>query len=70
MAKNWYVIHTYSGFEKFVSESIRQRANETGIQDQIGQIIIPTEDVIEIKMARRSSRPSGLIPATSSSRWR
>ena len=53
MAKNWYVIHTYSGFEKFVSESIRQRANETGIQDQIGQIIIPTEDVIEIKMGKK-----------------
>ena len=49
MAKNWYVVHTYSGFEKFVAESIRQRALELSLQDQFGQIIIPTEDVIEIK---------------------
>jgi transcriptional antiterminator NusG len=53
MAKNWYVVHTYSGFEKFVAESIRQRAIELNLQDQFGQIIIPTEDVIEIKGGRK-----------------
>ncbi|MDH7512408.1 MAG: transcription termination/antitermination protein NusG [Clostridiales bacterium] len=53
MAKNWYVVHTYSGFEKFVAESIRQRAAELSLQSQFGQIIIPTEDVIEIKGGRK-----------------
>jgi transcriptional antiterminator NusG len=53
MAKNWYVVHTYSGFEKFVAESIRQRAIELNLQDEFGQIIIPTEDVIEIKGGRK-----------------
>ncbi|MBU1186474.1 MAG: transcription termination/antitermination protein NusG [Acidobacteria bacterium] len=53
MAKNWYVIHTYSGFEKFVSESIQERASELGIEDQIGQIIIPTEGVVEIKGGKK-----------------
>lgn len=53
MAKNWYVVHTYSGFEKFVAESIRQRAMELNLQDQFGQIIIPTEDVIEIKGGKK-----------------
>ena len=53
MAKNWYVVHTYSGFEKFVAESIRQRANELKIEEQIGQIIIPTEGVVEIKGGRK-----------------
>jgi len=53
MAKNWFVVHTYSGFEKFVSESIRQRALELGLQENFGQIIIPTEDVIEIKGGRK-----------------
>ncbi len=53
MAKNWYVVHTYSGFEKFVSECIRQRAIELSIEDQIGQIIIPTEGVVEIKGGRK-----------------
>jgi transcriptional antiterminator NusG len=53
MAKDWYVVHTYSGFEKFVAESIRQRATELSLQNQFGQIIIPTEDVIEIKGGRK-----------------
>jgi transcription termination/antitermination protein NusG len=53
MDKNWYVVHTYSGFEKFVAESIRQRAQELYIQDKIGKIIIPTEGVIEIKDGRK-----------------
>lgn len=53
MAKNWYVVHTYSGFEKFVAESIRQKATELNIQDQIGKIIIPTEGVVEIKGGRK-----------------
>jgi transcriptional antiterminator NusG len=53
MTKNWYVVHTYSGFEKFVAESIRQRAIELSIEDEIGQIIIPTEGVVEIKGGRK-----------------
>jgi len=53
MAKNWYVVHTYSGFEKFVAESIQQRAAEHKIKDQIGEIIIPTEGVVEIKDGKK-----------------
>jgi len=53
MSKNWYVVHTYSGFEKFVTESIRQRCAELDIEDQIGQIIIPTEGVVEIKGGKK-----------------
>ena len=53
MEKNWYVVHTYSGFEKFVSESIRQRAIELNIEEQIGEIIIPTEGVVEIKGGKK-----------------
>jgi len=53
MSKNWFVVHTYSGFEKFVAESIRQRAAEHNIEDQIGEIIIPTEGVVEIKDGKK-----------------
>ena len=53
MDKDWYVVHTYSGFEKFVAESIRQRCIELNIEDQIGQIIIPTEGVVEIKGGKK-----------------
>jgi transcriptional antiterminator NusG len=53
MSKNWYVVHTYSGFEKFVSESIHQRAVELDMEEQIGRIIIPTEGVVEIKGGKK-----------------
>jgi transcriptional antiterminator NusG len=53
MAKNWYVVHTYSGFEKFVAESIKQRVIDLNIKDKIGKIIIPTEGVVEIKDGKK-----------------
>lgn len=53
MAKQWFIVHTYSGYEKFVMESIRQRAEEAGLAHKFGQIIIPTEDVVEIKGGRK-----------------
>jgi transcriptional antiterminator NusG len=45
--KNWYIVHTYSGFENKVKESLQQRVQAYGLQDQIGDILIPTEDVFE-----------------------
>ena len=49
--KNWYIIHTYSGFEQKVADSLRGRAQAFGFADKIGQILIPTEEVVEL--ARR-----------------
>src|SRR5690348_6122199 len=43
--KKWYIIHTYSGFENKVQESLRTRADAFGFADKIGQILIPTEEV-------------------------
>lgn len=45
--KNWYIVHTYSGFENKVKESLEQRVQAYGLQDEIGDILIPTEDVFE-----------------------
>ena len=53
MAKNWYIIHTYSGFESKVAESLKQRAEAFGMGDAIGQILIPTEDVVEMREGRK-----------------
>jgi transcriptional antiterminator NusG len=53
MAKNWYIIHTYSGFERKVAESLMNRVQAYGLQDQIGQILIPTEDVVEMKGGKK-----------------
>jgi len=52
-SKNWYIVHTYSGFEKKVSESLRQRAKAYGLDDHIGRIEIPTEEVVEMKGGKK-----------------
>jgi len=51
--KQWYIVHTYSGFEKKVAESLRQRVQAYGVQDDIGDILIPTEDVVEMRGGRK-----------------
>jgi transcriptional antiterminator NusG len=45
--KRWYIIHAYSGFEKKVAESLRGRVEAFGLGDRIGEVLIPTEEVIE-----------------------
>ena len=47
MVKNWYIIHTYSGFERKVKESLESRVKAFGLEERIGQILIPTETVYE-----------------------
>jgi transcriptional antiterminator NusG len=51
--KQWYIVHTYSGFEKKVSESLQQRVQAYGLQDEIGEVLIPTEDVVEMRAGRK-----------------
>jgi transcriptional antiterminator NusG len=51
--KAWYAIHTYSGYEEKVAESIRQRANSLDMKDKIFEILVPKEKMIEIKNGKR-----------------
>ena len=51
--KSWYIVHTYSGFEKKVSESLAERTKAYGLSDEIGEILIPTEDVVEMRGGRK-----------------
>jgi transcriptional antiterminator NusG len=51
--KNWYIVHTYSGFEKKVAESLQQRVQAYGLQDEIGEVLIPTEDVVEMRAGKK-----------------
>jgi len=59
VSKHWYIVHTYSGFENKVKESLEQRVQAYGLQGEIGEVLIPTEDIIEkrggreVKSARR-----------------
>ena len=51
--KNWYIVHTYSGFENKVKESLLQRVQAYGLQNEIGEVLIPTEDVVEMRGGRK-----------------
>lgn len=52
MAKRWYVVHAYSGYEKQVMRSLIERVKLHGMEDLFGEILVPTEEVVEIKTAR------------------
>src|SRR6201994_3529112 len=52
-SKHWYIIHTYSGFERKVAESLRTRAEAFGFSDNIGQILIPEEEVVELRNGKK-----------------
>jgi transcriptional antiterminator NusG len=58
MAKHWYVVHAYSNFEAKVKASLEEHARLAGMEDMFGQILIPTEEVVEIRdgVKRRSER--------------
>jgi len=53
MAKNWYIIHTYSGFEKKVAETLKTCVGAAKLADQFGQVLVPTEDVIEMRGGKK-----------------
>jgi transcriptional antiterminator NusG len=58
MAMRWYVVHAYSNFEHRVSESLKDRIKRDGLQDKFGEILVPTEEVVEMRegQKRRSER--------------
>ena len=53
MLKRWFIIHTYSGFERKVAESLRSRVTAFGLEKEICNVLIPTEEVIEVKGGKR-----------------
>ncbi len=58
MSKRWYVIHAFSGFEKQVQRSLQERIVRAGMEDMFGEVLVPTEEVVEMKggQKRRSDR--------------
>src|SRR3984957_9125500 len=60
--KKWFIIHTYSGFEQKVAGSLRSRAEAFGFAEQIGQILIPTEEVVELRNGKKVTRKRMLYP--------
>ena len=61
-AKNWFIIHTYSGFEQKVADSLRSRSQAFGFAEKIGQILIPTEEVVELRGGKKVTSKRLLYP--------
>ena len=53
MAKRWYVLHVFSGSEKKVAQSIREQSISHGLEDQIEEVMVPTENIVEVKRGVR-----------------
>ena len=54
MTKRWYVVHAYSGFEKSVQRALVERITRAGMQDKFGQVLVPVEEVVEMKNGQKS----------------
>jgi transcriptional antiterminator NusG len=59
---HWYVVHVYSGFERKVAESIREQARQKGMEEEIEQVLVPTEEVVELRRGQRVSSERKFFP--------
>ena len=62
MAMQWYVVHAYSGFEKSVMRALKERIERAGMQDQFGEILVPVEEVVEMKSGQKSISERKFFP--------
>ena len=62
MSHNWYIIHAYSNFEKQVASSIKEQAILRGIEDHFSEILVPTEDVVQVRKGRKVQSERKFFP--------
>lgn len=62
MTKRWYIVHAYSNFENKVAESIREKAEQTGLSHLFDQILVPTEKVVEVRRGRKVDAERKFFP--------
>lgn len=62
MSKKWYIVHAYSNFEKKVAESIRERAQQANLVDLFDEILVPTEEVVEMRRGRKINSERKFFP--------
>jgi transcriptional antiterminator NusG len=62
MTKRWYVVHVYSGMEKSVARALQERIDRAGMQDKFGKILVPTEEVVEMKGGQRTLTQRRFFP--------
>jgi transcriptional antiterminator NusG len=62
MAKRWYVLHVYSGFEKKIATQIKETAEQKGLADQIDEVMVPAEEVVEIRRSQKINTERKFFP--------
>ena len=62
MAKRWYVVHVYSGFEKKIAQQIQEQAAQKGLADQIDQVLVPSEEVVELRRGQKINAERKFFP--------
>lgn len=62
MSKRWYVVHTYSGFEKSVQRTLDERIKREHLEDKFGQILVPVEEVVEMKAGQKAISERKFFP--------
>ena len=62
MAMQWYVVHAYSGFEKSVMRALKERIERAGMQDKFGEILVPVEEVVEMKGGKKMTTERKFFP--------
>jgi transcriptional antiterminator NusG len=62
MAKRWYVVHVYSGFEKKIAQQIKEQAAQKGLADQIDDVLVPSEQVVEVRRGQKVNAEHKFFP--------
>jgi transcriptional antiterminator NusG len=62
MSKNWYVVHVYSGFEEKIKSSIEEGVQRKGLENKIGRILIPSENIVELKKGEKKETKKKFYP--------
>ena len=62
MAKRWYVVHAYSGFEKYVKRTLEERIKQHSMESDFGDILVPTEEVVEMKSGQKRKSERKFFP--------
>ena len=62
MSRRWYVVHAYSGFEQQVKRLLQERIRRSGLQDSFGEVLVPTEEVVEMRAGQRRRSDRKFFP--------
>ena len=62
MAKRWYVVHVYSGFEKKIAQQVKEQAAQKGLADMVDEILVPSEDVVEMRRGQKVNAERKFFP--------